>query len=88
VTGQALPPLSPDDQQLAGAQENAQAPPETAGFLKARRCSRLKNNYDTAYHVLDNDLTASNINNVNSALAAGKQLGCDWANRSGTNFIN
>jgi hypothetical protein len=87
ISGQSLPPLSPQDQQLVGAQENAQAPPETAAFLKGLRCSRLKNNYDTAFGVYDGAPTAGNTNNVNSALARGKQLGCDWANRSGTNFI-
>jgi len=86
VTGQALPPLSPADQQLAGAQENAQAPPETAGFLKARRCSRLKNSYDTAFDAMESGAGGSSTNDVNLATAKGKQLGCDWA--AGLGFFN
>lgn len=86
ISGQSLPPLSPQDQQLVGVQENPDAPPESAGFLKNFRCNRLQNQQGagiTTYLETGNrdGLTASNL-----ALAKAKALGCDFAD--GVGFDN
>ena len=87
VSAQTLAPLSADDQALVGVQENPQAPPETAGFIKDRRCARLKANYQTATDQINNENSTEGVPGANLAMAKGKQLGCDWATRPGAGFI-
>ncbi len=82
------PALSAEDQQLVGAQENPNAPPQTTAFLKARRCSRLQGQYNNAFDSIDspdptNPETVAGVNAANLALARGKSLGCGWAGSLG-----
>ena len=72
-------------------QEDAQAPPETAAFLKSRRCARFKRQYDAVFgpngnfDQISGQAQDNAIDDANLALARGRSLGCDWA--EGETFV-
>jgi len=86
TSGVSSPPLSAEDQQLVGVEEDPQAPSTTPQFLKGLRCSRLHSQRTSALRTFlsPGGGSTADLDAANLALARGKALDCDWA--SGQRF--